>query len=170
MKKIIPLILFFLCATAYGQQTDKQPNRRLATVSGANLGLIPTPQRVEISQDGKSCMFWKAKIKEQQVEFSRDGEGTNWEQMYCLTIEPRKITIRYEDMEGLNYAYLTLSQLRILYGDTLPCCAITDWPAYRYRGWMDDQSRGPVPHDVYRAGQWRTLNALKYNFCNYFFK
>ena len=158
MKKIIPLILFVLCATAYAQQTGSQPS----------LGLIPTPQRVEMAQDGRLCIFLKAKTKEQRVEFARDGEGANFEQMYRLTIEPRKITIRYEDMEGLNYAYLTLSQLRILYGDTLPCCAITDWPAYRYRGWMDDQSRGPVPHAAYRAGQWRTLHALKYNFCNYY--
>ena len=33
---------------------------------------------------------------------------------------------------------------------------------------MDDQSRGPVPHQAYRQRQWATLHALKYNFCNYY--
>ncbi len=84
-----------------------------------------------------------------------------------MTIEPRKITIEYEGAKGLEYASLTLAQLRQLH-DTMPCCTILDWPAYKYRGWMDDQSRGPVPHAAYRQKQWQTLHALKYNFCNYY--
>lgn len=156
MKKTILLILLGLCVTAYAQNADGQ----------ANLGLIPTPQRVELAQDGKACVQAKAKIKEQQVKFGR-GEGANWSQMYRLTVEPRRITIFYEGAEGRENAYKTLAQLRQLY-DTLPCMTITDWPAYRYRGWMDDQSRGPVPHAAYRKKQWETLRALKYNFCNYY--
>ncbi|MBP5645548.1 MAG: hypothetical protein J6W95_06430, partial [Bacteroidales bacterium] len=153
--KRTPLLLFLLLGVALCAQTQ-QPN----------LGLIPTPQRVELTQDGKACVLAKAKTKEQQVKFGR-GEGANWSQMYRLTVEPRRITIFYEGAEGRENAYKTLAQLRQLY-DTLPCMTITDWPAYRYRGWMDDQSRGPVPHAAYRKKQWETLRALKYNFCNYY--
>ena len=136
-----------------------------------NLGLIPTPQQVTLSTEGKSCVLAKAKVKEQRVKWGRGPQAPhfdgNWSQAYRLTIEPRKITIEYEGAKGLEYARLTLGQLRQLH-DTLPCCTILDWPAYKYRGWMDDQSRGPVPHAAYRQKQWETLHALKYNFCNYY--
>ncbi len=136
-----------------------------------NLGLIPTPQQVSLSSEGKSCVLAKAKVKEQRVKWGRGPQSPhfdgNWSQAYRLTIEPRKITIDYEGTKGLVYARLTLAQLRQLH-DTLPCCTILDWPAYTYRGWMDDQSRGPVPHAAYRQKQWQTLHALKYNFCNYY--
>ena len=155
MKKNLLLVFIALWGAALCAQPE-QPN----------LGLIPTPQRVELTQDGKTCVLAKAKIKEQQVKFGR-GEGANWSQMYRLTVEPRRITIFYEGAEGRENAYKTLAQLRQLH-DTLPCMTITDWPAYRYRGWMDDQSRGPVPHAAYRQKQWETLSALKYNFSNYY--
>ncbi len=136
-----------------------------------NLGLIPTPQEVTLSPEGKSCVLAKAKVKEQRVKWGRGPQEPhfdgNWSQAYRLTIEPRKITIEYEGAKGLEFARLTLGQLRQLH-DTMPCCTILDWPAYRYRGWMDDQSRGPVPHAAYRQKQWQTLHALKYNFCNYY--
>lgn len=153
--KRTPLLLFLLLGMALCAQPE-QPN----------LGLIPTPQQVVPTTDGKSCVLAKAKIKEQQVKFGR-GEGANWSQMYRLTIEPRRIILHYESAEGRENAYKTLAQLRQLH-DTLPCMTITDWPAYRYRGWMDDQSRGPVPHAAYRQKQWETLQALKYNFSNYY--
>ncbi len=136
-----------------------------------NLGLIPTPQQVTLSPEGKSCVLAKAKVKEQRFKWGRGPQSPhfdgNWSQAYRLTIEPRKITIDYEGTKGLVYARLTLAQLRQLH-DTLPCCTILDWPAYTYRGWMDDQSRGPVPHAAYRQKQWQTLHALKFNFCNYY--
>ena len=136
-----------------------------------NLGLIPTPQQVTLSPEGKSCVLAKAKVKERRFKWGRGPQSPhfdgNYSQAYRLTIEPRKITIEYEGGKGKEYAYMTLAQLRQLH-DTLPCCTILDWPAYKYRGWMDDQSRGPVPHAAYRQKQWETLHALKFNFCNYY--
>lgn len=159
MKRILLVILLAVGLTATAQ--EKQ----------VNLGLIPTPQEVSLSPEGKSCVLAKAKVKEQRVKWGRGPQEPhfdgNWSQAYRLTIEPRKITIEYEGSKGLEYARLTLAQLRQLH-DTLPCCTILDWPAYKYRGWMDDQSRGPVPHAAYRQKQWQTLHALKYNFCNYY--
>ena len=128
-----------------------------------NLGVIPTPQRVEM-RHSSPChpkKYWEVKVDALPVD-------ANIEQAYQLVIEPKGITLRYTSEHGLQYGRLTLQQLRTIYGNELPCCTITDWPAYRYRGWMDDQSRGPVPHAAYRKKQWETLHALKYNFCNYY--
>lgn len=159
MKKILAILLMAVALTVTAQ--EKQ----------VNLGLIPTPQEVTLLSEGKSCVLAKAKVREQRVKWGRGPQEPhfdgNWSQAYRLTIEPRKITIEYEGAKGLEYARLTLAQLRQLH-DTMPCCTILDWPAYKYRGWMDDQSRGPVPHAAYRQRQWQTLHALKYNFCNYY--
>ncbi len=149
-----------------------------AAAQDINLGLIPTPQNVETGLWKKDSVDTRRmKVKEKQVDgVEIDLKKTsqlhwvqsNVEQAYVLTIEPKGITIEYYGKEGLANGYLTLAQLHRLYGDVLPCCRITDWPAYRYRGWMDDQSRGPVPHAAYRQKQWETLHALKFNFCNYY--
>ena len=130
-----------------------------------NLGLIPTPQEVTLSPEGKSCVLAKAKVKEVKVDSLP--VKANMNQAYQLVVEPKRVTLRYTHDEGLQYGRLTLAQLRRLH-DAMPCCTILDWPAYKYRGWMDDQSRGPVPHAAYRQKQWQTLHALKYNFCNYY--
>ncbi len=159
MKRIIIAVLLAVTLTAAAQKKQ------------INLGLIPTPQRVEVTQGSKTCDLDKAKIKEVRVKWGRGTDSPHFDgnrsQAYRIIIEPRKITINYEGSKGLEYAYLTLAQLKQLH-NTVPCCTITDWPAYRYRGWMDDQSRGPVPHAAYRKKQWETLHALKYNFCNYY--
>ena len=132
-----------------------------------NLGLIPTPQKVEVVKGERlKVKGERLKVKERRVDTL--AARANMEQAYQLDITRKGITIRYVGEAGLANARLTLDQLVSLYGDTLPCCTILDWPAYRYRGWMDDQSRGPVPHAAYRQKQWETLHALKFNFCNYY--
>ena len=129
-----------------------------------NLGLIPTPQKVELKKGktaGQHPRLTEVEVKTLPVEANED-------QSYQLIIEPGKITLRYVAQEGRDYGNLTLIQLEEIYGDSIPCCTITDWPAYRYRGWMDDISRGPVPHEAYREKQWKNLKYLKYNFSNYY--
>ena len=158
MKRIVvALLLLVLGASAFAQ--EKQ----------INLGLIPTPRNISLANNGKQCALAKAKVKEVQTswfegEVRFDGNGA---QAYCIYFEPKLITIMFEGEEGRQYALMTLAQLRQLH-DTVPCMTITDWPAYRYRGWMDDISRGPLPHQAFREKQWQRLHALKYNYCNYY--
>lgn len=169
MKRIVvALLLLTIGVSAFAQ--EKQ----------VNLGLIPTPQEVTMDPGGRVCVWKKAKMKEVKVsaweiEHLKTSAlyrvQANVPQAYLLTIEPKRITIEYYDGdgdEGKQYAMMTLEQLKIIYGDTIPCCTILDWPVYRYRGWMDDISRGPVPHQAFREKQWNTLHALKYNYCNYY--
>lgn len=161
MKRLVIVLLLAVTLSAAAQEK-------------VNLGLIPTPQRVERGEwrveSGKrkvgSVDLTKVKVREQRVE--KLPVEANEDQAYQLVIEPKKVTIRYVGEEGLRNAHLTLDQLQRLYGAAIPCCTITDWPAYKYRGWMDDISRGPVPHEAYRKKQYEVLHALKYNFSNYY--
>ena len=178
MKKIIILWLFVLLYAV-------EPFHETAHAQGKeqiNLGLIPTPQLVEpfhetAHDDGAiykepfhetALQYRVRKLKVKELRVDTLPVEANLDQAYQLVIEPKRVTIRYVGDAGLRNAHLTLDQLRMLYGDALPCVTITDWPAYRWRGWMDDISRGPVPHAAYRQRQWATLHALKYNFCNYY--
>ena len=150
MKRIVVVLLLALCISTTAQEQ-------------LNLGIVPTPQIVEMhhSSPCHPKKIWKKKVGALPVD-------ANVDQAYQLVIEPKGITLRYTSEDGRKYGELTLQQMRSIYGNDLPCCTITDWPAYRYRGWMDDQSRGPVPHAAYRKKQWETLHALKFNFCNYY--
>lgn len=132
-----------------------------------SLGLIPTPQRVEMG-DGYCTRLASLKMPRTEYVDTLPVEA-NLDQSYQLIIEKKNITIRcIKGGQGQHYAMHTLGQLKEIYGDAIPCCTITDWPAYKYRGWMDDISRGPVPHEAYRKKQYEVLQALKYNFCNYY--
>ena len=154
MKRILIILMLTATLTVAAQE---QPN----------LGLIPTPQKVEMGKwEGKTANYHNTKRINQKV--NNLPVEANLEQAYQLIIEPKRIIIKYVEEVGLHNAERTLDQMQSIYGNKIPCCIITDWPAYKWRGWMDDISRGPVPHPQYRAVQWNTLNALKYNFCNYY--
>ena len=152
MKRLVIVLLLAFVLTAVAQENQ------------INLGLIPTPQKVVMGTDVADMS--KAKVIEKQVDTL--SVEANLDQAYQIVIKKKKVTIRYVDEQGLRNARLTFDQLVRLYGDSVPCCIITDWPAYRYRGWMDDISRGPVPHETYRKKQYEILHALKYNFSNYY--
>ncbi len=134
-----------------------------------NLGLIPTPQRVIDDHRERNqiftCNLQKAKVIERKVDTLP--VECNLEQAYQLVFHKSRIYLRYVGEEGRQNAYLTLAQLKQLH-TSITCVTITDWPAYTYRGWMDDISRGPVPHQAFRQKQWQRLHALKYNYCNYY--
>ena len=149
-------VVALLLALALGAAAQEQ----------VNLGLIPTPQRVEVDGEWLWVKGDGLRVNEKRVDTLP--VEANLDQAYQLVVERRKVTVLYVGEEGLRNARLTLAQLQQIYGDKVPCCTITDWPAYRWRGWMDDQSRGPVPHQAFRKKQWQRLHALKYNFCNYY--
>ena len=151
MKRLVIVLLLAVTLSAAAQEQ-------------VNLGLIPTPQRVKLLEP--QAPSYPKKLKSQKVDTLP--VEANLDQAYQLVISRRQVTIRYVGEEGLRNAHLTLAQLQRLYGAAIPCCTITDWPAYTYRGWMDDISRGPVPHQAFREKQWNRLHALKYNYCDYY--
>ncbi len=70
----------------------------------------------------------------------------NKEEAYRLYVTPRKITVEAVSERGVYWAMQTLSQLASWGSsrDRLPCCSITDWPAFRIRGFMHDVGRSYI--------------------------
>ena len=85
---------------------------------------------------------------------------------YVLHITSSKILVAANSSAGVFYGAQTLKQLirSNRQGNTIPCMTIVDWPALRYRGWMDDISRGPIPTVAYLKGVIRTMAEYKQNF------
>lgn len=167
---------------------------RLLTAQSAvkpfNTGLIPTPQKVERSEGQYNCdidryngsTFYSGNYKPKDVRRARKAgklviivhivdsiEGArNQEQAYRLTIQPEQIDIdvTVPDGAGKHYACSTLRQLYQIWGPHIPCMRITDWPAFTYRGWLDDISRGPIPTTAFLNKERERMKSLKMNFYN----
>lgn len=75
----------------------------------------------------------------------------NKDQAYKMVITESYIHLEATTATGLFYATQSLKQLYRCHslkakGDKimLPCMTITDWPSFKWRGWQDDISRGPI--------------------------
>ncbi len=84
------------------------------------------------------------------------------DQAYVLEVTPDQVLAVADTPQGLYYAAQTLRQLLTNDGD-IPCCTITDWPTYRYRGVMLDISRFRVPTLDSLFERIERLAALKIN-------
>jgi hexosaminidase len=86
-------------------------------------------------------------------------------QAYRLDIGTKGIVITSGDADGAFYAAMTLAQLPERAGGrwVLPCVAIADRPALRWRILSDDVSRGPLPTMRYFQERIRTIAAFKMN-------
>jgi hexosaminidase len=75
------------------------------------------------------------------------------------------VTIEAGDADGVFYAAMTLAQLPVQTktGWVLPCVAIDDAPALKWRILSDDVSRGPLPTMRYFEERIRTIAAFKMN-------
>ena len=152
MKQGILLIMLAVAVTAVAQ---KEP---------VNIGVIPTPQRVEMGQGTLAAGSFTPRRN-----FVSEIEGAqNQHQAYRLQITPEGVTVTCVGNEGWGYALKTLDQLKIIYGDRVPCMTITDWPAYEFRGWLDDISRGPIPNRQFRRQTRSFSEQYKLNFGNYY--
>ncbi len=107
-------VVALLLALALGAGAQRQ----------VNLGLIPTPQRVEVDGEWSSVKGDVLNVKEKRVDTLP--VEANLDQAYQLVVGRRKVTVLYVGEEGLRNARLTLAQLQQIYGDRVPCCTITD--------------------------------------------
>ena len=60
---------------------------------------------------------------------------------YVLEVSKDGVTVTASDSRGERYARTTLEQLLKLGNGSVPCCRIIDWPAFRWRGFMNDCGR-----------------------------
>lgn len=85
---------------------------------------------------------------------------------YIVHVAPSKILVVANAPAGVFYGVQTLKQLirSNRDGNALPCVTIVDWPSLRYRGWMDDISRGPIPTVPYLKDVIQKMAEVKQNF------
>ena len=133
-------------------------------------GIIPTPQHV-------TYLEWDYNLKADQeplietrliTTFPVD---TNADQGYILTVKPYKILIEAITEQGLFYGQQSVKQMLRYFSDDegkarIPCMRIVDYPKLKYRGWMDDISRGPIPNMEFLKRAIATLAEYKLNFFN----
>jgi hypothetical protein len=86
-------------------------------------------------------------------------------QSYTLRVSASEVDIDSRGQPGRFYGFATLAQLvrRVDGVWRLPCIAIDDAPALRWRILSDDVSRGPLPTMRYFKEQIRTIAAFKMN-------
>ena len=89
---------------------------------------------------------------------------------YILKVDNNKIIIAANDFTGIFYGVQSLKQLIRAAGNKkyLRGVKIEDWPSLRYRGVLDDISRGPVPTIDFMKYQIRRFSELKINFLQYY--
>lgn len=182
MKRIL---LFLLLATSVSAMAQKT----------VNIGVIPTPQRVEMHNGvcaiGSKQYYYEIhdsayvakNPKKHRQSVADDGtssiikyyrtvdriEGAeNQREAYRIEVLPDRIIITSTTDEGRRWANQTLFQMRGHYRDSIPCMTVTDWPAYQWRGWMDDISRGPITNSYFAGEQKSLLSRVKMNYYTYY--
>lgn len=145
---VVPAVLFLLPSWSKGQ----------------SIPLLPMPQKIRLlegqlrietlSQDG---------INYRRVD-SIPGVQNNPDEAYHLSITQKGIKIDYITDKGAFYAFQTLRQLAQKKQNKyiLPFCEITDWPAFRIRGYMHDTGRSFIPPDQLLQ-QMELLSSYKIN-------
>lgn len=100
------------------------------------------------------------------IEFqsSLDEIPLNPEEGYSIEINSSGISIKTFSPKGAFYALQTLKQLAKKDGNdyVFPYCRISDWPAFRIRGFMHDVGRSFIPVDLLME-QIEILSSYKIN-------
>lgn len=104
--------------------------------------LLPLPQKY--SFNGKQV---NAKMAvEERIVAQIDGAKFQ-EEAYHLSITPKKIILEATTPKGMYWGRQTLEQLKYTKNKKtwVPQCDITDWSAFRIRGFMHDVGRSYIP-------------------------
>ncbi|WP_080905230.1 family 20 glycosylhydrolase [Parabacteroides sp. Marseille-P3160] len=94
------------------------------------------------STGGKVSRSAKAEIIVTLVD-NLDGVDLNQQEAYTLSITRNRIYVKAIGQEGIYWAMQTLKQLKVKRGSKyyMEGCEITDFPAFRIRGFMQDVGR-----------------------------
>lgn len=110
--------------------------------------LIPAPVELDV-RSGSICsnklssLPQKVKISEKALQKRLKGQKlTDWQlkSAYWMEIGKKKVKIEAADEQGVFYARQSLKMMVAL-DSVVTCCTILDWPRFKYRGVMLDESR-----------------------------
>lgn len=117
--------------------------------------LLPSPRQLALTG---GTMPWT-----EPVEVGAHTIALPGDEAYHLAITSDGIRWAWRSPTGRRHAAATLAQLRVQYGDTLPCLVIDDAPVFAKRGVMLDISRDRVPTMAHLYELVDTLASWKMN-------
>ena len=110
--------------------------------------LLPMPQKSAFT--GKSV---KDDVPVNEKIVSHIDGAIFQDEAYHILITSKAVAIEATTERGLYWARQTMAQLKTdkKGKQLLPLCEITDWPAFRIRGFMHDIGRSYIPVDELKA-------------------
>lgn len=148
------VIFAFLSVMVYAEELNLLPRpQRITMTSGRfDVGEIAVSSPVQMELLGSFIEECGGKVRkdaslklEVHLVDKIDGVLLNQHEAYRLTVSRKKIQIEALTEQGVYWAVQTLRQLRI--GEKrsyFPACTVTDWPAFRIRGFMQDVGRSYI--------------------------
>lgn len=156
MKQILSLLLMCIACSlhaipqnnlipqpqqiTWGKQAFK--SNKIALINTANIDCVPLQcEGLDLHIVDKATH----KIEVRLVD-TIDEATVNPDEAYRLNVTKKQITIEATTPKGIYWAFQTLKQLTTKKGDkiSIPTCNITDWPAFRIRGFMQDVGRSYI--------------------------
>lgn len=104
--------------------------------------LLPLPQKYQFNGKKSSDELTMEEKYVSQIEGAKFQE-----EAYHLTVTGKRIILEATTPKGMYWGRQTLEQLKTTKNKKiyLPQCEITDWPAFRIRGFMHDVGRSFIP-------------------------
>lgn len=128
---IILLFLTTCCVSIKSQQTT--------------LNLLPKPQQITVHKSQKHRLVngeINPKLISEKTVNAIPEAVVNGDEAYRLTVSPQSVLIESTTPKGAYWARQTLRQIvQSSDGKTIPCLTISDFPAFRIRGFMHDVGR-----------------------------
>ncbi len=110
--------------------------------------LLPMPQKSAFTDK-----YVKADVPVNEKIVSHIDGAIFQDEAYHILITSKGVNIEATTQRGLYWARQTMAQLKTdkKGKQLLPLCEITDWPAFRIRGYMHDIGRSYIPVDELKA-------------------
>lgn len=174
MKRIVSICLLMVIVTANLFAVDivplpykvKTTNKKFSLEKGIDYEKLLMQKDVSIQSFQMGIRGGSLDALFQKLGFFKEELG---DEGYELFIDNNKVVLAANTPQGLFYGKQSLIQLiRGAKKGKLQGVHIIDKPAVKYRGVMDDISRGPVPTLDYMKYQIRRLAELKINTLTYY--
>lgn len=102
----------------------------------SEISIIPQPKKLQVLDGFSAC----TQITKETLTLTEE-KTFKTDEYYILEISENQIVAKAYTETGFFYAEQTLEQLKLSYGDKIPCLKIEDYPDYEWRGFMLDTSR-----------------------------
>lgn len=174
MKKLI-IYLFITCFYLNCLAVDIVPLPYKVDLHKSKFVLDNNVDYENLLRDNKAIKSFHIELRNKDNEFDKLCSSSKFfsedlgDEGYELLINNKKVILAANTEQGLFYGKQSLIQLiRSAENNNLQGLHIIDKPALKYRGVMDDISRGPVPSKEYMKYQIRRLAELKLNMLCYY--